>query len=349
MSVPDLTVVLLVLIVAYDCYYFVIFLYQSSKKTLLEYTPSCSVIIPVYNDESTIGQCVQSVLDSDYLFEEVIVVNDGSTDGTREVLQNLQGITVYNIPHSGKATALNYGIAHSRGDIVTLDADTYVGRDTVKMLVRNLREYDAVAGNLQVSNVKKFLGRCQAIEHVRVAMFRRVAQYFNEIDIVPGPIGAFRRAVFSRIVYGTSMVEDMELTYNLRHEGFTVGYEQRAKAYTRMPDRWIPFLNQRLRWAKGNLHLLLEGNAPARKFLAGYGLALADLLLVLLCFLYGQYPALLLFLWFESVTMVMGTYKEGANLYAESLAFPIFMLFLDSMFLISHGAGLISILRSHHS
>jgi biofilm PGA synthesis N-glycosyltransferase PgaC len=346
MTVPDLIDLLFVVIVVYDCSYFIIFLYQSLKKTATEYSPRTSVIIPVYNNESTIGLCVQSVLDSDYSLEEVIVVNDGSTDHTQDILQELQGITVYSIPHSGKAAALNYGIARSTGDIVTLDADTAVRKDTIRMLVRNLQVYDAVAGNLQVSNAGKFLGRCQAIEHVRVAMFRKVAQYFNDIDIVPGPIGAFRREVFSNLSYGTSIVEDMELTHYLLKEGFTIGYEREAKAYTQMPDKWVPFVKQRLRWAKGNLHLLFEGNAPMRKFLTGYGLALADVLLVILCFLYGQYLVLMLFLGFESATMVVGTYREGAHLYIESLLFPVFMLFLDSIFLISHIFGLLSIVFS---
>jgi cellulose synthase/poly-beta-1,6-N-acetylglucosamine synthase-like glycosyltransferase len=342
MTIPDLIGLLFVVLVGYDLSYFTIFLYQSLRNPAGEYSPPISVVIPVYNNESIIGLCIQSVLDSDYALEEVIVVDDGSTDHTWDVLQDLQGITMYSIPHSGKAAALNYGIARSTGDIVTLDADTVVRKDTVRMLVRNLQVYDAVAGNLQVSNGKKFLGRCQAIEHVRVAMFRKVAQYFNDIDIVPGPIGAFRRDVFSRLRYGTSLVEDMELTHYLLKEGFTIGYEQEAKAYTQMPDKWIPFVKQRLRWAKGNLHLLFEGNAPMRKFLTGYGLALADLLLVILCLMYGQYLILMLFLGFESATMVVGTYREGAHLYVESLLFPVFMLFLDSIFLISHVCGLLS-------
>ncbi|MBU7036958.1 MAG: glycosyltransferase family 2 protein [Theionarchaea archaeon] len=349
MSVPDLIVVLFLLIVVYDCYYFIIFLYQSFKAPAIEYSPRSSVIIPVYNNESTIGLCVQAVLDSDYLLEEVIVVNDGSTDRTHDILQNLTGITVYSIPHSGKAAALNYGIAHSRGDVVTLDADTTVRKDTIRMLVRNLQLYDAVAGNLQVFNARTFLGRCQAIEHVRVAMFRKVAQYFDDVDIVPGPIGAFKREVFSKVIYGSSMVEDMELTRNLKREGFTVGYEQEAKAYTQMPDKWIPFVRQRFRWAKGNLHLLLEGNAPVRKFLMGYGLSSADIVLVILCFLYGQYLVLALFLGFESVTMIIGTYREKATLFVESLFFPVFMLFLDSIFLLSHFVGFFSILCLHRS
>ncbi|MBU7023269.1 MAG: glycosyltransferase family 2 protein [Theionarchaea archaeon] len=343
MTVPDLIGLLFVVIVGYDLSYFIIFFYQSLRTPVAEYSPPISVIIPVYNNESTIGQCVQSVLDSDYPLEEVIVVNDGSTDHTRDILQGLQGITMYSIPHAGKAAALNYGIARSTGDIVTLDADTAVRKDTIRMLVRNLQVYDAVAGNLQVSNVKKFLGRCQAIEHVRVAMFRKVAQYFNDIDIVPGPLGAFRREIFSKLRYGTSLVEDMELTHCLLKEGFTIGYEQEAKAYTQMPDEWVLFVKQRLRWAKGNLHLLFDGNAPIRKFLTGYGLALADMLLVILCFFYGQYLVLILFLGFESATMVVGTYRERAHLYMESLLFPVFMLFLDSMFLISHIFGLLSI------
>ena len=341
----DLIYVLFLVIIAYDSYYFGIFLYQSFKKSTIQFSPSISVIVPVYNNESTIKKCIQSILNSDYDIKEVIVVDDGSTDDTKEILDSLTSITVYHILHSGKAAALNYGIEHASTDIVTVDADTIVEKDTIEKLVRNLKVYDAVAGNLQVLNRKGFLGRTQTVEHVRAAMFKKVAQYFDDIDIVPGPIGAFRKKIFSQVQYGTSMVEDMELTQKLREKNFTIGYEQEARAYTEMPQTWTSFLEQRFRWAQGNLELVLKGEIPLRKILPGYFMAFADLLLVALC-VWNQYFLLLfLFYVFESFTMVAGTYREKANYYAESVLFPIFMLFLDFIFLLSHISGIISILK----
>lgn len=343
--IPTALYVLLLVIMVYDLYYFAIFIYQSLKKNEIEYSPSVSVIIPVYNNEKTIKKCVQSVLNSHYDIKETIVVNDGSTDKTKQILDSIAGITVYEIPHSGKATALNYGIAHSSGDIVTLDADTVVNPDTIQALVRNLKMYHAVAGNVQVLNKNGFLGRAQAIEHVRVAMFRKVAQYFNDIDIVPGPIGAFSREIFSKITYGASIVEDMELTHHLRDKGFTIGYEQNALAYTEMPASWNSFLKQRFRWMKGNLELLTKKQIPVKKVFTGLLLAFLDLFFVVFCLLNHYYVLILILFMFESMTMIVGNYKEKTHLFAESVFFPVFMLFFDGIFLFSYGASAVYLFK----
>jgi cellulose synthase/poly-beta-1,6-N-acetylglucosamine synthase-like glycosyltransferase len=337
--IPAVLYILLFVIMVYDSYYFAIFLYQSFKKITIEYSPSVSVIIPVYNNENTIKKCIQSVFDSNYNIKEIIVVNDGSTDKTKKILDSMDGITVFNIPHSGKGTALNYGITHSSGDIVTLDADTMVNLDTIQVLVRNLKVYHAVAGNVQVLNKEKFLGKAQAIEHVRVAMFRKVAQYFNDIDIVPGPIGAFSREIFSKITYGASIVEDMELTHRLRDKGFTIGYEQNALAYTEMPVNWTSFLRQRFRWMKGNLELLVKKQIPARKVLTGLVLAFLDIFFVIFCLVHYYYTLILLLFIFESMTMIVGNHREKTELFVESVFFPVFMLFFDVIFLFSYSAA----------
>ena len=338
-------ILVFLIIVVYDAYYFVIFLYQSFKKTTLQYSPPVSVIVPVYNNESTIEQCIQSILNSYKMIKEVIVINDGSTDKTKDILQSLTGITVYDRPHAGKAAALNYGITRALYDVVLVDADTIVKKDTIVFLVRNLQIYDAVAGNAQVLDKKNFLERAQAVEHVRASMFKRVAQYFDDVDIIPGPLGAFKRDIFSQIRYGTSMVEDMELTQEIREKGFSIGYEPKAKAYTKMPGRWVPFLKQRFRWAKGNVHLLVNKNLSLKKVLTGYVLAFLDLFFVVTCFLHQYYGVLFLFFFFESLTMVVGTFREKGGCFLESVLFPVFMLFFDGVFLLSHGVGVISLFR----
>jgi cellulose synthase/poly-beta-1,6-N-acetylglucosamine synthase-like glycosyltransferase len=333
-------------ILLYDFYYFGIFLYQSFKKNSIHFSPSISVIVPVYNGESTIRKCIQSIINSEYNIAELIVVNDGSTDKTKEVLESFgDEIIALDIPHSGKAAALNHGIQHALYDIVTVDADTVVESDAIKMLVRNLKVYDAVAGNLQVLNKKGFLGRSQAVEHVRVAMFRKVAHYFDEVDIVPGPIGAFKKDIFSHIRYGTSVVEDMELTQKLREETYTIGYEQKARAYTKMPVTWKTFWRQRFRWAKGNVELVVQRKTPVKKVIPGYLLALADVLLVVICLIHQYMGLLVLFFSFESVTMLIGNYREKTDCFVESVFFPFFMLFFDCIFLLSHVAGILSVLK----
>lgn len=339
--------VLFMVIITYDTYYFVIFLYQSHNKGEIQYNPDVSVIVPVYNNESTIRECITSILHSHYEIREVIVVDDGSTDNTGNILDSFKDkrVIVYHIPHSGKAAALNYGIERAAADIVTVDADTTLAPDTIQTLVRNLKSYDAVAGNLQVSNRKGFLGRCQCIEHVRVAMFRKVSQFFNRIDIVPGPLGAFKKEIFSRLTYGTSIVEDMELTRMLREKGYSIGYEQDAKAYTEMPVTLKQFLNQRLRWARGNVELVCRGTIPVTALGTGYALAVADMSMVILSIWVHAPGFLLLFFTFESCTMIIGTHEEAEPCLIESILFPIFMLFLDFIYLITHAAAFISLYK----
>ncbi len=344
--IPFLFVDLLFLIVIlYDSYYFGIFLYESLKKNKAEFSPFITVIVPVYNDEPTIEKCILSILASEYEPKEVIVVDDGSTDRTKDVVDSFITVKVYHIPHSGKAAALNFGIEHAKGDIVVVDADTVIEKDTLKKLVRNLERYDAVAGNVQVSNTKGFLGRCQAVEHVRVAMFRKVAQHFKDIDIVPGPLGAFKKEIFSQVQYGTSVVEDMELTQAVK-KNYAIGYEQEARAYTEMPVTWGAFLKQRFRWARGNLELLFGGRMSVRKVLTGYFVACADVALVILCLVNQSFELMFLFFLFESFTMFIGNCREKTKYYIESVLFPVFMLFLDFIFLLSHSAAALSLFKA---
>lgn len=339
---------LFLMIITYDTYYFVIFLYQSHKKGKIQYNPDVSVVIPVFNNESTIQDCIASILNAHYKIREIIVVDDGSTDDTGPILDSYadERITVYHIPHAGKAAALNYGIERAAAEIVTVDGDTTLLPDTIPNLVRNLKTHDAVAGNLQVSNRKGFLGRCQCIEHVRVAMFRKVSLFFDRIDIVPGPLGAFKKEIFSQLAYGTSTVEDMELTQMLREKGYSIGYEQDAKAYTEMPGTTKQFLNQRLRWAQGNMELASRGVIPVTALLTGYMLAAADMTILMMS-LWVNAPGILLFFFiFESCTMIVGTYEEAEPCFIESVFFPIFMLFLDFIYLITHVIAFISLCKS---
>ena len=92
--------------------------------------PKVSVLIPAYNEGLVIGSAVNSALRLDYPDFEVIVIDDGSTDNTREVIaalreSNGEQLRYLYQPNRGKAVALNHGIANARGEMVLcMDADT---------------------------------------------------------------------------------------------------------------------------------------------------------------------------------------------------------------------------------
>lgn len=87
--------------------------------------PKISVIIPTFNSVSYLGEAIDSVLAQNYNNLELIIVDDGSTDETKEMIKSYgEQLTYYKIAHAGAATARNYGVEHSTGDYLAfLDAD----------------------------------------------------------------------------------------------------------------------------------------------------------------------------------------------------------------------------------
>ncbi len=119
--------------------------------------PRVSVIIPAHNEAAVIAQSVERILGSSYPGLEVIVIDDGSTDGTSAVVQRAYGdnpaVRLITVPNGGKANAINQGLAQANGTIiVALDADTLFERETIANLTRWFVDPNvgAVAGNAKV-------------------------------------------------------------------------------------------------------------------------------------------------------------------------------------------------------
>ncbi|MEP7162773.1 MAG: polysaccharide deacetylase family protein [Candidatus Moraniibacteriota bacterium] len=225
------------------------------------YQPSVAVIIPAFNEEKVIVRTVQSVLRSDIPLAKVIIVDDGSQDGTLARLEDEFSqnplVKILSKVRSGKAEALNLGILKTDADIiVTLDADTLFRPDTIRKLVRHFSDprIGGVAGNAKVGNRTNLLTRWQALEYITTQnLDRRAFEVLNAISVIPGAAGAWRReAVVS--VKGFSdetLAEDADLTWTLLRKGYVVTYEEEAVAYTEAPDTVKNFVRQRFRWMFG--------------------------------------------------------------------------------------------------
>ena len=119
-------------------------------------TEPVSVLVPAYNEAKCIEPTVRSLMESDYPIE-VIVIDDGSTDGTARIVENmgLPNVRVVRQLNAGKPAALNRGLANARHDlIVMMDGDTVFEPSTVRELVQPFGDarVGAVAGNAKVGN-----------------------------------------------------------------------------------------------------------------------------------------------------------------------------------------------------
>src|SRR5579859_6070783 len=225
--------------------------------------PAVTVLIPAHNEEGVILQTVTSVLASDYAEMRVIVVDDGSTDATGELLDSsFSGEPRVQIIHQlnrGKAAALNNALSHAQTEIViTIDADTEIEPDAIRQLVRHFSDpkIGAVAGNVKVGNRSRWLTRWQALEYITSQnMEKRAFDLLNCITVVPGALGAWRKQAIEAGggITADTVAEDADLTVAIRRLGWRVSYEERAIAWTEAPETPGILIRQRFRWTFGTL------------------------------------------------------------------------------------------------
>jgi len=344
--------VLLSLILLWDGYFFFNYLISLLKNyRIKEWTPFVSVLIPAYNEEKNVKKALLHALSQEYPSFEVILVDDGSEDGTFERASSIRDerLRIFRIEHGGKARALNFALSRARGDvIITTDADTQLEKDAVKELVKRLygEEVLAAGGQVRVFNAS-FLTRAQDVEHLRIAMFRR-AKEMEDLSVAPGPVSAFRREALERIGgFVESGVEDYATTKETKKFGKVV-YAPRAKAFTEMPENLRILWEQRKRWFLGDLDHLGGGFLKECLFLLlGDFIALLDVLLPLLLILTQNWLLLVIFIVFEISTMLIPTLVEGGSL-LNSLLFPVFLWFWAIFYLTLHLYGYFShFVRKH--
>lgn len=110
-----------------------------------------SVIIPVYNGEKTLKQCLDSVLNQTYKNYEVIVVDNNSTDKTKEIIKELQkknnNVRYLFEPKRGRGVVRYKGEINAKGDIILMtDSDCIVPKNWIKEMIKSLKKYDAIQG-----------------------------------------------------------------------------------------------------------------------------------------------------------------------------------------------------------
>jgi len=167
--------------------------------------PTVSIIVPAYNEVMTIQKCLNSLVQLNYPQYEIVVVDDGSTDRTLDLVKAYASpkVKVISQPNRGKANALNTGFKQITSEIVvTVDADTLLHQDALQHIVKRFssdRQLGAVAGNVKVDYEPGLLNALQAVEYtLGINLIRKTQSMLGCVMIVTGPIAALRRDAVER-------------------------------------------------------------------------------------------------------------------------------------------------------
>jgi biofilm PGA synthesis N-glycosyltransferase PgaC len=227
--------------------------------------PPITVLIAAYNEEACIALTIESIRRQDYHADiHVIVVNDGSTDGTsaaaRACAARIPHLRVIDLAaNGGKAHALNIGLAEvETALVVTLDADSVLCRDAIRHIVEryiadppNTR---AVAGTVLVRNSRaSWITRAQEWDYFNgIAAVKRVQSLYQGTLVAQGSFSIYdRRTIAALGGWPRSVGEDIVLTWAILRAGWRVGHAEDACAFTNAPDTFAKFMHQRQRWSRG--------------------------------------------------------------------------------------------------
>jgi cellulose synthase/poly-beta-1,6-N-acetylglucosamine synthase-like glycosyltransferase len=225
--------------------------------------PSVTIIVPCFNEEKTVAATVESLLHLEYPKEKLalVLVNDGSTDKTKEVMNqyaNHPQVKIIHKKNGGKHTALNAGIKESKSTLVgCLDADSFVEPDALMRIVPQFdhEHIGAVTASISVFMPKTILEHMQQAEYLFGAMLRHVLATVNGLHVTPGPFTIFRRSVFQEVGLFRSAhnTEDMEIALRMQKAGWRIQNAPLARVYTKVPLTVRGLIKQRVRWTTGFL------------------------------------------------------------------------------------------------
>jgi len=210
--------------------------------------------------------CIQSCLSQTRPFDEIIFVDDCSTDKTPEILANYSDlITVKRTPKNtgNKSSAQEFGIRFITGDVMVMtDADTLLDAKFVEEIKKGFDDprVIAVAGYVQ-SIPYNWLTLCRAFDYVVGQNIHKVAQnYINYIFVMPGAASAFRTDIFRKHITfdHDTITEDLDFTYKLHRKQFKIIYDKKAISYTQDPATLKNYINQMRRWFGGGWQNLVK-------------------------------------------------------------------------------------------
>lgn len=268
------------------------------------------ILIPAHNEAAMIAACVQSCLAQSVPADQIIVVNDGSTDATSAILKQFgDQIEVITVPTAtgNKSHAQELGLQALTTEIVTAtDGDTMLDPEFVRHIKDDFTDPEVMAVAGYVKSMRtNVLTALRDIEYVvGQDLFKRAQALIRYVLVIPGCAAAFRSELFrdgTLIFEHDTLTEDLDLTYKLHHHGHLIHFNTNAIVYTQDPPTLHSYINQMRRWYAGGWQNLLKHRRV-------FAYPNASLYLTL------SYCEAFLFAWFVFLLPLVNFYAFGAVL-----------------------------------
>ncbi len=268
MDLPNIILsVVYIITLFYTVFWLITFLdHKEEKKEKAENNPHVSVIVPAHNEEKSIKETLSSLVELDYPRDkiEIIVVNDGSKDLTRQISEKFISdnpdcdIKLINQENQGKWMAMNNALKSAKGEFFAcLDADSIVKRDALKKMIPYFEDKNVaiVLPLIKVKKPKGILQRFQHYEYIINFFYKKIMGCLNCIHVSPGPFSIYRKKVLNELggFREGHNTEDLEIALRIQKNNYKIIQLMNAEVYTSLPDNFKELYHQRNRWNKGAL------------------------------------------------------------------------------------------------
>ncbi|MEZ5560107.1 MAG: poly-beta-1,6-N-acetyl-D-glucosamine synthase [Pseudomonadales bacterium] len=232
-------------------------------------SPGVSIIVPAHNESFAIHETIDSLLALDYPDYEIIVVNDGSTDDTADIIDTYAARGAVRALHlatnQGKASALRVGTLAARHEfLVCIDGDAILDRHALRWIMRHFlsgARVGAVTGNPRIRTRSTLLGKIQVGEFSSIiGLIKRAQRIYGRIFTVSGVVAAFRKSALHQVGFWdpTKLTDDIDISWRLQMAHWAIRFESNALCWILMPETLKGLWRQRLRWAQGGVEVIIE-------------------------------------------------------------------------------------------
>jgi poly-beta-1,6-N-acetyl-D-glucosamine synthase len=232
--------------------------------------PKVSFIVPCHNEEQHLEETIGCLLLQNYPDFEIIAVNDGSTDRTGELLDELARDeaklrVIHLAENQGKAMGLRMAAMVALGDfLICIDGDALLHPKAARWMMNHFLQgprVGAVTGNPRIRTRSTLLGKIQVGEFSAIiGMIKRAQRIYGRVFTMSGVVSGFRKSALQHAGYWNldMVTEDIDVSWRLQLNHWDIRFEPNALCWILMPETFLGLWRQRLRWAQGGSEVLVR-------------------------------------------------------------------------------------------